>query len=554
MSATCPECGFSGPAARLEELAHLHFLLGEMANWTELPPTLRDRLQARYLRRRRELEIALGLREPPPSPEEARLALQERLRLRQLLRLLDVWQERSWIHPAAAGAQAERVKARLRELDARLAQPGTPQVEPFEDQGERIALLRSLGQDIEALHAQGAWVDEAAYRSALEDLEARAARLEIELGLRLPEKKPPPRPAAAPPPAPAAPPRPREPLTWERVWRTLLSERTLRALLFVGVFLLFASAVTLVVYNWERFSPWIQVAFLSGFTLFFYDLGWYVRTGMRLVNSGLALTATASLLVPVDFYAIYLSGGIFPRTAWAEVWLLASAVCLVAYTVTAFLLRAEFFGYLTGVAMGSLWCAVLQVAGVSSDWWGPALGGMASVAMWFKVAGQAGLREVFVPPFHHLALLSITAIVLLASGFRIAQGIARPSFRTALALDWWLAWAIYVLGAGRYLRHMLSSGACLAAPVALYLTLELVFEAHGIRPAWYALGWALLTPLYLTVSWRLWKSAPEIGRTIVSWAVTLTLLAAGWALQEMRAAAASHAVLMGSVILATVLW
>ncbi|MCX7681282.1 MAG: hypothetical protein N2508_04845, partial [Anaerolineae bacterium] len=32
------------------------------------------------------------------------------------------------------------------------------------------------------------------------------------------------------------------------------------------------------------------------------------------------------------------------------------------------------------------------------------------------------------------------------------------------------------------------------------------------------------------------------------------LLAAGWALQEMRAAAASHAVLMGSVILATVLW
>ena len=69
---------------------------------------------------------------------------------------------------------------------------------------------------------------------------------------------------------------------------------------------------------------------------------------MGLRNSGIALVATGLLLVPVDFYAIYLSGGIFPREAWAEVWLIASAVCLVAYTITAMTLRVA--GRLTSPA------------------------------------------------------------------------------------------------------------------------------------------------------------------------------------------------------------
>jgi len=569
LPAPCPECGFSGPLSQIEELAHVQYLLQELAGWQEVSSTVRDRLRTRYLRHRRKLEVELELRPPPLTPEEARHAAREVLRLRQLLTLLSRWSEHGWVKRDAADDLTARTRERVKKLRAHLTEPDTPPVPPYDSPTDRVALLKSLHDELDKLHQEDVWVDEATYQAAVADLEQRVEQLEKELGLRhRPKKKPaPPKP---PPAAPAAPPRkPREPITWERVWRTLLSERTLRVLLFVGVFLLFVSAVTLVAFNWQRFHPLVQVAFLSGFTLFFYVLGWYVRAKMGLQQSGIALVATGSLLVPVDFYAIYLSGGIFPPEAWAEVWLIASTVCLGAYVITAVALRAEFFGYLVGTAAGSLLCATLQVTGISSDWWSPMLCSLALLLM--LPAQKPGFSQktwfpgVFGRPFRHLALLTVTCILLLTTGLRIADQITHPSFRLALALDWWLACAVYTLAAARYPRRSLASAACVTAPVALYLTLVLRFEVTGSSPAWHALGWALLTPVYLAVGWvlqgNLAKVLPEDkachaqGRTVVGWAVALILLAAIWAaFSDMSATAATHAVLTGSLILAVVLW
>ncbi|MDY7077796.1 MAG: hypothetical protein SXV54_12820, partial [Chloroflexota bacterium] len=560
----CPECGFSGPLSQVEELAHVRYLLGELDEWQDISTAAKKRLQARYLRRRRELEIELGLRLPPLTPEKARDALQERLRLQQLLHLLDRWIERGWIRPYAADVLIAQSRERVEELGARLSEPGTPPVAAFDDPADRVALLKSLHDELIKLHQEGAWMDEAAYKSAVADLGKRVEQLELELGLRHPEKKPAPAPKKLAPAKPAAPPRkPREPLTWERVWRTLLSERTLRVLLFVGVFLLFASAVTLVAYNWERFSPLVQVTFLTGFTLFFYGLGWYVCTKMGLQQSGIALFATGSLLVPVDFYAIYLSGGIFPREAWAEVWLLASVVCLGAYTITAAALRAEFFGYLIGLAAGSLLCATLQVTGVSNDWWTPMLSALALLLMvpsqrWER-SPDGSLPRTFGQPFRHMALLTVTSVLLLATGLRAAGRLPHPSFRLPLALDWWLACGVYVIAASRYSHRTLASAACITAPVALYLTLAPRLEATGASAAWHALGWALLTPVYLTVA-RVLQRRPEDkprwsqGRIVAGWAIALILLAVIGGFGDMAAAAATHAALTGSVVLAVVLW
>lgn len=56
----CPDCGFSGPTDAVEELAHIRYLLAELEGW-EVPGTVREQLRARYVRRARELEVALGL-------------------------------------------------------------------------------------------------------------------------------------------------------------------------------------------------------------------------------------------------------------------------------------------------------------------------------------------------------------------------------------------------------------------------------------------------------------------------------------------------------------
>jgi len=553
----CSECGFSGSLAEIEKLGHVQYLLDELAGWQDIPPATRDQLQKRYSRRQRELQVALELRPPPLTPQEARDGAREVLRLRQLLHLLDRWSKRGWIEPVAADDLITHSQERIGEIRARLAEPDTPPATAIERPADRVELLKSLHSTLDRLREKDVWVDDAAYRAARADLAQRVRQLEIDLGLHRPEKKPTPAPPK-PPSKPAAPPRPpREPITWERVWRTLLSERTLRALLFVGVFLLFVSAVTMVAFNWRRFAPWLQIAFLSSFTLFFYSLGWYVRAKMKLRQSGIALSATGSLLIPVDFYAIYLSTNIFPREAWAEVWLLASIVCLTAYILTAAVLRVEFFGYLVGVAGGSTLCAALQVIGVSSDWWPPALSGLALLMM------LPAQKTWFLRPFRHLALLTVTSVLLIATTRRIIDQTPTFSFRLALALDWWLACGVYTIAAARRPRRSLTSAACVTAPVALALTLALWFEATGTSSAWHALGWALLTPLYLILAHTLQRppmpsETSEVyqtqGRTVAGWSIALILLAALWAFGDMSAAAAAHLVLTGSLVLAVALW
>ena len=87
----CSWCRFSGPAAQVEELAHIAYLLGEIESWTGLEPTTLGGVQDRYRRRRKELEVSLGLRPPPPSAEEAHELRWQLYCLQQLQAHVDDW-------------------------------------------------------------------------------------------------------------------------------------------------------------------------------------------------------------------------------------------------------------------------------------------------------------------------------------------------------------------------------------------------------------------------------------------------------------------------------
>lgn len=550
----------------MEELAHVRYLLGEIDSWTDLGANVRVSVRARYQRRQRELEVQLGLRLPPLTAQEAQEANREVLYLSQELQLLEMWGERGWMSLEWTAKMRNLHRERIQDLRARLLEPGTPWVSTTVPPADRIAFLRELRQEVDTLQEAGVWVDEAAYADAAANLEERIEQTEIRYGMR---RRPTKKKTPAKPSAPAlASAKPREPLTWDRVWHTLLSERTLRALLFVGVFLVSASAFTLVVFNWESFAPWVQVLILTAFTLSFYGLGWFVRVRMGLQNAGVGLAAAGSLLVPIDFYAIYLSGGVFRPGSWPTVWLIASSVCLVAYAVTMAVLRAEFFGYLVGVAGSSFLCASLQVAGVSGDWWTAALSVLALLlllpARWLECGPEDSPRQVLGRPFRHLALLTVTCVLLLTTGFRVANRIAslvgsEEVFRVVQALDWWLAGVVFAIAAARRPRRTLVSATSVTIPVALYLTLSLWLEGAGVSMAWHAFGWALLTPFYLLAAHLLQHRSDQEprrrqGHTLAGWAVALLLLAAVWGLGHMTAAAATYTVLTGSLLLAVVWW
>jgi hypothetical protein len=558
---TCASCGFSGDLDLLEELSHVKYLLQELKRWRELAPLVKSRLTAHYRGRLEELEELLDVRLPPLSPEEARQMAWELAWLEALIEKMSRWAQRGWIKPEPAGSLIEQSSHRAEELRQRLAASPEVAVPQFDQPEDGLKVLNSVAEAVAGLHTQGSLVDENAHTAIVAELATQRRELEWEIdpSLRPVEEPVAPSPAEAEPgrvearaEAPAR--RPREPLTLERVWRTLLSERTLNVMLFLGVFLLFASAVTLVVFNWERFAPLVQVIFIAAFTLTFYGAGWFVRARMGLRSSGIALTAIGSLLVPIDFYAIYLSGG-FPREAWPQVWLGVSLLCWAAYLFTALRIQARFFGYLVGVAVGSTLWALMRVAGIHTDWWSPAqcLVSLVATSSVGPLAARDRRWAILRWPLWHVAVLVATVLLPLTATWYATGRAEGESFRLALAITWWLGSTIYGIAAARLRSRALGLAAMATVPAALYLSQLWAFDQLGIRPAWHGLGWALLAPCYLVLARSLLNRGDDelyqaLGRAARGWAVGLMALAAVWSATEMGAASVTHTVVAGTVV------
>lgn len=567
----CPTCGFSGDPEQVEGREHILFLLAEMDGWrSRLPASALDSLRQTYLARLRQVDLGLGLRDPPLQGEEAAAARLEYSCLSALLRALPGWTARGLLSPETEQEIVDETHRRLAHLQDRLQDsPPTPPLPANRLTLEQQRFLKTTLESLKDTGRLNCGPETAVYRDAHSAMVAAIEKWEVELGLRpAPSRRRPAAPAvqAAAPARPARPPRPpREPLTWERISATLLSERTLNAILFLGCILLFAAAVSLVVWNWETFPPWLQLTFLALFTGVFYLLGWFVRVRMKLRGSGLALSGVGSLLVPLDFYAIYLSGG-FPPELAGQVWLLASLVCLLAYLVTVYLLQAPFFGYLVAVAAGSALASILKTSGVDSAWWPAGLSvlavGMAFLAERLPAPEGAGRRgwRVLAQPFWWSAVLGALAILALSTGWSLTGRAGSPNFTYALATNWWLGGLVFVQAAARFKQRSLVLAALLAFPIAVMFTQRAIFARIPAEAAWYAAGLALLAPPYLWISWKLsiletgQKSGPHFSKTVRGAAVLLIVVSGAWALLAFHTTALVHPFLAAVVVLGVYLW
>jgi len=240
LSTPCSRCGFSGPAAQVEELAHIAYLLGEIESWAGIEPTALGEVQGRYLRRRKELEVSLGLRPPPPSAEEANRLHWQLYCLEQLQAHVDGWLARRSITARVANHLRTNAAAGADPLRRRLADAPMDELPAFDSHAAHRALVGYL---IETLNGLQSSFPASKYRPALEELLTRQHNLEIELGLHPSHAEPAPaavtaakaaeapaaqvaeavervpEPTAAEAPvAVARPPKPpRPPLTWERI-------------------------------------------------------------------------------------------------------------------------------------------------------------------------------------------------------------------------------------------------------------------------------------------------------------------------------------------------
>lgn len=583
--AACSQCGFRGPLARLEKLAALDFLLAELKTWDDLPVAQREALHHRYLSQHRALEEELGLVRRVLTVEEAAAARRDLARVEYVLTALPNLRRRGLdiFGEVDAGLQQQITLLRARLQDA----PPTP---PLPVEETALDCCRFLANSLRQWQALGKLPrsrflppilqmleDEMRWRTAQLSLLAANAVHPEEIppqGVAAPEAAAPatapapaavfplpavPQPASSPPPAP--PPPPHRPWTWDRFWETLLSERTVYAMLFLGVTLLVAAVISWVVWKWDTFPPWGQMASLAAFTGLFYGLGWYVRTPLKLAGSGVALSAFASLLIPFDFYAFYRSEG-FPQERWPEMWLGASLVCLVAYGMSVYFIQAEFFGYLVGLAAGSALAAGLRLANVDSTWWQVAL---SVLALGIGLGGEALFRfgrgrwKVLAAPLWRLALVAAAVILALHFGWGFTLRSGDLNFRLALALDAWLAGLLYLVAVWRMPSRTFALAAALCFPLAALLSEGAYFPPAHLGLTWYALGLALMAPLYLALGWRFGRPGlPDPlripGETAGGVGRLLVLLAAVWAFFNASVATLLHPWLALTLVLVARWW
>lgn len=555
LTAVCTACGAN--EAQWVQLAHIEFLLTELKKW-DVPDNWLEPIRKQYKAAQRETEIQLGLRQPPPSEAEiAQLRLELR-KQRALVMAMPRWE----VDSAVSGLLLEAARQQIQAIQTRLADASADRVSiPLSKEQKlqaELAEKRFLLEVLEQLH-QKEHLAKTEFDAVATPLTAVLYDLEVAAGII-----PPPKPVATPLPeletAESAPPRPTRPLiVWDNVWETLLSERTLQAILFLGVVLLFAAGVSWVAWNWNNFAPVAQLGFLGGFTAAFYLLGWYVQTQLHLRGSGNALIAVGSLLVPLDFYAFYLSGG-FPPESWGMVWLVASVVCLMAYTLTTQLLKAEFFAYLVGAALGSAVAATMNLAGCHPYWWqtGLALTALALAFLSsFTIHVSRFMFHHFTLPLGRLSLAAIAPLLFVALGYRYIAGITNSVLLLTVAINWWLGGLVLVVMGRQYRLQTVVWAAVLAFPVAVWLTGEWLGRISAVSAAWDALGWALLAAVYVGVAWQLCQQEKTdddraVWQTVWRVGMGLVVLAAGWSFGNTQTVSVVHPLL--AVVMVWIAW
>lgn len=566
----CPRCGFKGEAALVAELARLDWLLSEMETWAAqgILPEIPNKLKQHYLARRQETLAALGLTYLPFTPQEAEEAWGE-LHLHELLfKQIEEWRKAGWLK----SGMLPDYYARLLELQRRLEGLPRPRIENIPE--NRLAEIDFLREAIGALDQRGEFVSRVAKQKVTIPLLREKERIEAALQPSVQEEaaveppkaeEPPVPPSPAPQPVPPVPQPPAPPFR-ERLWRTLLSERTLQALLFLGIFLLFVAAVSFVIWGWEDFPAIVRVAIPMGFTALFFGLGWFVRTRTHLYRSAIALSAIAALLVPIDCYTIYANYG-NPPQGWEQFWVITSFACLIAYILAALQIQSRFFGYITGAAAGSALLSLLELlTELSRDWYSAALS-LLAVTLFLIGTRLArhpapGGWRVFSEPFLQLALWIPGVLMPLTLGLRLVTRDTYDALHYAMSATWFVGAFLFGWGAVHHRSRSLGILAAIALPVSTYMAQGAWFDHSGINPAWHAFGLALLTPIYLFSGWKLsaYKDDPVLtahSQTATRWGTALIVAAALLSLTDLRngtAAAVSHTVLAASVTFSALLW
>jgi len=124
---------------------------------------------------------------------------------------------------------------------------------------------------------------------------------------------------------------PATPNPWQRVWQSFLDELSIRWLLFLGVFLVIVSSGVLAASQWQNFPDYGQYLVLWLYSLGFWGIGFWTGRQEGLKLTAQTLSAIATLLIPINFWAISHLGLLSQPLGWGIVALAAISLTATRY-------------------------------------------------------------------------------------------------------------------------------------------------------------------------------------------------------------------------------
>ena len=163
---------------------------------------------------------------------------------------------------------------------------------------------------------------------------------------------------------------------WGRFWTNWYSDNSINLLLYLGAFLIVASASIYVGFAWETIGGVSKAILLSLLTLAFFGFGTWFYNVPKIKQAGATFIAIAALLIPFNGLAWY--NFVLEPAGYSigSVWLATSLIAVITYAILAYFIRHPFYTYIAGFGGLSMVLAIVNTAQLNREFY--ILGGIFS--------------------------------------------------------------------------------------------------------------------------------------------------------------------------------
>ncbi len=277
------------------------------------------------------------------------------------------------------------------------------------------------------------------------------------------------------------------------MWSRWYSDNSINLLLYVGAFLIVASAAIFVGFQWDAMPGLIKASAFSLVTLAFFLCGIVFYRIESIKNAGFTFISIASILLPfngIGWYNFYFKDVGFEV---GGVWLVTSIICLTAYFFLTTYLRKTQFVYVMSLAFLSIVLSIVNIFQMNREFYVLGMVFTAFVLFLTNRALSMGKESVVL----HEPLLVSSHVLLpisLVFGFIFAIGQGRVlSYETALTVL--LSAVFYLLSYLFYKRAEFIFACQIIFPISVYVFLR----ASTFDPAQAVVVTQLVPILYLFV-------------------------------------------------------